>query len=136
MQVQQAPPRGMVSHPPGRCKECRVADAGWGYFLCGRRLVRLVSDPARHMLRQPPGWAVDAAVWERVRAEVSEVLVVATDGSGAAWRVAAPTFEEHSFDLDRGHGLQRALPLRWWSSGAEEAPQPSPQLALPLGVSS
>jgi len=66
-------------------------------------------DPARHKLRQPSGWAVDAdhlsLDWRSIRIETT---------SGETWQASKSTFLAHGARLNRGHGEQICLPDAFW----------------------
>jgi hypothetical protein len=81
----------------------------------GRPLLRRVVDFERHLLRVPEeGWAVDAAVLAQGEA-AGAVQVEVLDERGRRWWCSMADFARFGQRLDRGHGEQVLLPLRWWS---------------------
>lgn len=75
-------------------------------------------DPARHKLRQPSGWAVDAdhlsLDWRSVRIETT---------SGETWTASKDAFLAHGVRLNRGFGEQVCLPDAFWSVRRAGEPQ-------------
>lgn len=92
-----------------------------------------------HQLRQPPAWAIDAAILGELRAAgVKRVEVRETEG-GQTYTTTLETFFKHGIALDRGHGRQIALPLAYWrvdgrrslaEQQAEREPAPARQMSL------
>jgi len=50
-----------------------------------------------------------------------ELLSVEDMESGKTYLAALSVIRKHGLELDRGFGLQVALPLRWWASSPGEA---------------
>ena len=75
-------------------------------------------DPARHKLRQPSGWAIDAEHlsldWRSVRIETT---------SGETWTASKDAFLAHGVRLNRGFGEQVCLPDAFWSVRRAGEPQ-------------
>jgi len=70
---------------------------------------------SRHMLRRPPGWAVDEGVLAKAEAAGAELVVVRDSESGVVYHTPLARFIADGFPLERGHGRQRALPLAAWT---------------------
>ena len=68
-----------------------------------------------HMLRKPPAWALDVQSLldaEAAGAREVEILDVETN---RRWRASVALLRsDKAFELNRGFGLQVALPLRLW----------------------
>ena len=65
-------------------------------------------------LRQPPAWAL----WEGLvtALEAARVLwVELSQADGVTWLAPLELFRSHGIQLDRGAGLQLALPLQHWA---------------------
>ncbi len=96
----------------------RLAD-GW---------LRKHVDSTRHMLRQPPAWAIDADHLDRLEA-VGAAGVRLTDENGTVWSADLAAFERYGVLIDRGHGRQVALPLSRW-----ERRRPGEPVARQIGL--
>lgn len=93
---------------------------------------------SRHMLRQPPAWALDDAVLRDLAGQgVARIVYVDTE-SGRVYRTTVDTFTGKGRLFNRGYGAQVFLPLGHWSiDGAPPAlakrepdPNAGHQLAL------
>ncbi|MBX5493593.1 MAG: hypothetical protein IRZ14_20790 [Chloroflexi bacterium] len=70
-------------------------------------------DEERHLLRQPPAWAFDADLLDALaRAGVQRVCISTARATYTA--PLAEFFASTALLLDRGHGVQRAVPLGLW----------------------
>lgn len=114
----------VLQHPlGGPCPQCRTLRNGdgthTGSWLCtaprygGLLLRRFNSD--EHLLRHPPAIAFEESIWTRARGQV-KLVAVADRASPQIWWTAPSTFEERSFEINRGRGPQLALRLEHWSS--------------------
>ena len=94
-----------------------------------------------HMLRRPRrAWAADVDTLDQARAAGAEWVEVLDQDTGARYRVALVEFYRRGLRVDRGHGLQLALPLECWDvaggrrstarPGALQAADGSAQLRL------
>ncbi|MBC7334735.1 MAG: hypothetical protein H5U01_00465 [Clostridia bacterium] len=86
-------------------------------------------DPARHMLKKPPAWATDADHLDIPG--LKGIRIVTVDGE--VWEAPLSEFRAHGVPIERGHGRQVALPLRYWSRhkvGESETEGEAFQLAL------
>jgi len=91
----------------------RTADGRVVAVLDGQTLVKKVV-AAQHMLRKPPSWAFDVATIEEAQeANTTSIEVLASD-TGITYKATMAHFLEYAFTLDRGHGPQLALPLKYW----------------------
>jgi hypothetical protein len=81
--------------------------------LCGRVLQKRVRGSV-HMLRRPPAWAIDAAIFERARKDGALVVEVYDVETGKTYWAAISAFKRWGIEIDRGHGRQVALPLGRW----------------------
>jgi len=77
-------------------------------------LVRAVHGD-RHQLQNPPAWSVAIEVLEAARAAGTQRIVVVCQSEMLEWWSWLGDFDRHGFDVDYGHGRQRALGLQWWS---------------------
>ena len=66
------------------------------------------------MLRRPRAWACDVDALDQARAAGAEWVEVYDLDTGARYRVALVEFYRRGLKVDRGHGLQLALPLECW----------------------
>jgi hypothetical protein len=70
-----------------------------------------------HQLRRPPAWAIDVVILDRLN-RLGARGVRLTDERGRDWWATLDQFKEKGVHLNRGHGDQVALGLRyWWRSG-------------------
>ena len=68
-----------------------------------------------HMLVSPPAWACDVvSMCAAVKAGAKSVMVVDTE-TGDRYEASMDYWRRFGFKIDRGHGLQVALPLERWS---------------------
>jgi hypothetical protein len=92
----------------------RAADApGVVFTLAGAVLQRrLTSD--RQILRNPPAHCVPVGILQQAeRRGATHVVITAADGTRYGCRLAQ-FWEAPAFELNRGYGRQRALPLSKW----------------------
>jgi hypothetical protein len=66
-----------------------------------------------HQLRKPPAWCVDAQHLDQLEA-MGATGVLLIDETGTEWRATVQAFRAHGLPIDRGHGVQVALPLVRW----------------------
>jgi hypothetical protein len=65
-----------------------------------------------HMLRRPRrAWACDVDALDQARAAGAEWVELFDQDTGATYRAALVEFYRRGLRVDRGHGLQLALPL-------------------------
>lgn len=89
-------------------------------------------DFSKHTLTNPPAIALDAvAVAEAEAAGVTQIVVTDRE-SGRTYTSSLADFMAHSWTLNRGYGLQRAMRLACWHvDGDEPAPVIAPEPAQP-----
>jgi hypothetical protein len=61
-----------------------------------------------HMLYKPPAWGIDEDIFQKLKA--TKIRILDTDTNTIYWS-ETKTWTQHGFVQDRGHGLQRFLPL-------------------------
>lgn len=109
-----------VSHLPAD-RQLRANNGAVVAHVCGDCLCKSVNGPA-HFLRQPPAIAFDLAILNQAD-ELGAVWVEVRDRStGRLYRATLETFLRHGVRVDRGHGLQLALPFGYWRTTAPGAP--------------
>jgi len=81
--------------------------------LCGGTLKKRVRGSV-HQLRRPPAWAVDVAILEAARRDGARTIEITDIETGRVYRAQISAFNAHGVRLDRGHGVQVALPLAHW----------------------
>lgn len=95
---------------------------------------------SKHMLRQPPAWALDDAVLRDLAGQgVARVVYIDTE-THRTYCTTVDTFASKGRLFNRGYGDQVLLPLGWWAvDGAppvlaprEPGPDAPRQLVLPL----
>ena len=80
---------------------------------------------SRHLLRQPPGIAFDAAEYERLRHQFNRIEVKDRE-KGLIYTLAASDFDAHREPIDRGHGRQYLVRLEHWKATQGEHQPPLP----------
>ncbi len=90
--------------------------------IVGREYRKLVSRPDQ-MLHAPPGFAFDAWAMDRLVLPRVERLVVDCRVDGRRYWVDVESFRRYRMVINRGAGLQYALPLNYWQvTGKAERP--------------
>jgi len=89
-------------------------------FVAGRIWAK-TAQASRHQLRRPPAWALDVQDLAAAERLGVELVVVKDQESGRCFWASIATIRRRGLSLDRGHGRQIALPLRWWASSPGEA---------------
>ena len=103
----------------------------WNWSISERTLTRRVRR-SKHMIRQPePAWSFDLDLLQELRPRFDRI-VVAESETGFDYTVDAVVFDQHGIRCDRGFGLQKMLPVRFWSVSQRE----DSQLPLFAGVPS
>lgn len=78
-----------------------------------------------HMLRKPPGWAIDKAILDGIQKEGVTRVIVREIEHAETYSAAIPVFYSRGVLINRGHGAQICLPLPYWhkEGGQAEASQ-------------
>jgi hypothetical protein len=76
-----------------------------------------------HMLHSPMGWAFDVSILEQaIEQEARNVEVVDTE-SETTFTTQLGEFWKHGILIDRGHGRQRVLPIKYWKLSSPHFPE-------------
>ncbi len=76
-----------------------------------------------HMLHSPMGWAFDVSILEQaVEQEARDVEVVDTENE-TTFTAPIGEFWKHGILIDRGHGPQRVLPIKFWKQCGAHIPE-------------
>lgn len=67
-----------------------------------------------HMLRSPRAWAVDVEALRQAERLGARWVVVLDTETGERYRASVAVFWEHGVNVERGFGLQVALPMDYW----------------------
>lgn len=70
-------------------------------------------DSSKHQLVKPPAWAIDREHLDRLEA-MGAAGVLLIDETGTEWRATVADFRCYGIPINRGHGVQVALPLARW----------------------
>jgi len=90
-----------------------IVPHAWGWSVENRTLKRTVKG-SRQMLRQPtPSWAFDQDLYRQLRPRFDSIEINDRE-SGFAYTVDAARFDQQARKLDRGFGVQLAVPLTDW----------------------
>ena len=81
--------------------------------LVGRILKKAVQG-SRHLLRKPPGWAIDEDILRRAQAAGAETVCILDRESGKTYTSPLETIFSKGIKFDRGFGEQICLPLCKW----------------------
>ena len=70
---------------------------------------------SKHMLREPPAWAIDADAFdEGVKPNAKQIIVTDAEAK-IRYRVSVETFDQLKQQLDRGFGRQYYLTRNYWT---------------------
>ena len=73
-----------------------------------------------HQLRIPPAWACDVTILEQVEELGTIWMVLIDDETKLTWKTSIQAFwGKGSFEINRGYGRQRVLPLEYWHISGE-----------------
>jgi len=76
-----------------------------------------------HMLRRPPGWAVDQSILEGAKADGAKLVEVTDTETRKVYVASLEAFDQHGLRFNRGFGDQIALPLAHWRVESADARQ-------------
>lgn len=78
-----------------------------------------------HMLRKPPGWAVDKSIVDMLYLKGIKRVIVQESEEGKTYSAPVQSFYRRGVLIERGHGTQICLPLPFWheDGGQAEAKQ-------------
>lgn len=68
------------------------------------------------MLRRPRAWACDRDALDQARAAGASTVEVLDRDTGATYRADLADFYRRGVTVNRGHGVQLALPLAYWEA--------------------
>lgn len=71
---------------------------------------------SKHLLRKPAAIAFDRNTIDVADAYGGQVITVFDKETGTTYWVEMHVFEEKAFLIDRGHGEQLALPMKYWQT--------------------
>ncbi len=92
--------------------------------ISGERFTKRVWG-AKHMLREPPAWALSKAVVEQIQAQGVREIIVNDLEDGRSYSASLSDFLRFGFPVQRGRfEPQLALPLARWA--IDGAPVPAP----------
>jgi hypothetical protein len=74
-----------------------------------------------HFLRKPLGIAFDVTVIEDAKRLGADRLRVTDTDTGQHYHATMKAVEQKGISIDRGHGRQVVLPMRYWSASFEQA---------------
>lgn len=75
---------------------------------------RRVMRSTKHQLQRPPAWAADLDALDQARAAGASRVEIFDRDTGATYAADLADFYRRGVRVDRGHGLQLALPLTCW----------------------
>ncbi|MBT4512822.1 MAG: hypothetical protein HOC20_11520 [Chloroflexi bacterium] len=87
---------------------------------------------SKHILRTPKAIAIDANAFDREIAPTCKNIEVHDTESNEVYTSTIDNFSQYKMTLDRGHGRQYALPLRYWEFDGKQSnfqpakPEPDP----------
>lgn len=96
-----------ASDGTGRC--VGMLDQRGGVLVLTKRV-----SAAKHFLKCPPAICWDSAALREAEQAGASLAEVFDEDRKRTFSAPLSAFREHGFDLDRGHGLQRALALKHW----------------------
>lgn len=69
---------------------------------------------SRHMLRNPHGWAWDTRILEEAKEKGVFIVYIIDEDTNTVYEAPLDEFWAHGQRIDRGHGEQICLPLKYW----------------------
>ena len=80
-------------------------------------------DARKHQLRKPKAWACDVVTLEQARNKGAESIRLIDKKAGIEWETRLDSlFGRGSFEINRGYGCQRVLPLIHWTKRGKGLP--------------
>jgi len=83
-----------------------------------------------HQLQFPPAWANDESLTLRLQEQGIKRIIINDLDASRKYSVSMEVFLEKGFRIERGHGTQIALPLRYWEIEDEGKPKRPPLTGL------
>jgi hypothetical protein len=108
-----------ILYSPSTKVKIRRADGKPVGFVEGDTFYKHVR-ASKHQLRIPPAWACDAAILNQAL-KLDAVWIVLKDyDANLTWKSRISAFwGKGSFEINRGYGRQRVLPLDYWNVSGE-----------------
>ena len=75
---------------------------------------------SKHMLRQPPAWAIDADTFDKQVIPHCDTIIIHDREKNKEYKASVKLFDEKKGVLDRGFGRQYYLALKWWNTETEQ----------------
>ena len=76
-----------------------------------------------HQLRQPPSWAIDEKILQEAISNGVNMVEIFDVETRKIYRVSIDYFTKSGIRLNRGFGLQVALPLNYWTVSRQDIRQ-------------
>ncbi len=70
---------------------------------------------SKHQLRKPPAWCFDARSLDQAEAAGATGVRLVDSETGATWSTGIASVRAFGFPVNRGHGAQIGLGLRYWT---------------------
>jgi len=104
----------MVNYASLNGRKLRNHDGKPGGTIVGNQLVKTVRGSI-HMLKRPRGWAIDICILDEARKFGVTEVVIRDIENGRIYCAPLDYFCIYGEFVDRGHGLQKCLPLTYWT---------------------
>ncbi|MCL6476468.1 MAG: hypothetical protein K6U75_15615 [Firmicutes bacterium] len=88
----------------GKASGCVVLDG----------ILHRVVQASKHQLRRPPAWAFEENILREAERQGATLVQVVDTDTGQTYTASLSRFWTHGVRLDRGYGVQVALPLNQW----------------------
>ncbi len=105
----------MKNYTPGSLLEEPVVDIFGDVigYIVGDKFIKYLT-ASKHMLRNPRGWATDREVLISLRQKGIQEVVIIDRTERKLYTAPLSSHWENGTHVDRGHGLQLVLPLKYW----------------------
>ncbi len=91
-----------------------TADGRHSGCVCEDGILKRRASAQRHQLRHPPAWAFEENILREAEQQGVTLVQVQDTDSGCTYTANLSRFWTHGVRLDRGYGVQWALPLNQW----------------------
>ena len=82
--------------------------------VCEDGILKRRASAQRHQLRYPPAWAFEENILREAERQGATLVQVVDTDTGQTYTASLSRFWTHGVRLDRGYGVQVALPLNQW----------------------
>ncbi len=77
-------------------------------------VLKRVASARRHQLRRPPAWAFEEQILREAERDGVTLVQIRDTDTGCTFTASISRFWTHGVRVERGYGVQWALPLNQW----------------------